>query len=403
MERLNCFVCKEYVLNGLNGLVYHFKFVHGLTINRGVGVSGFECGQDACKRRFSLFNSLRKHIQKVHLPRDRIDLPVEDAEFLQNKSSKTIVHHMEQDDVEHLNNSIAGNDDDNPDDNNDVPTHEDEFRQFDLKLSVVRMIARLQSKSSVTGAVLTDVLDEYEELLFDTVNFLKYHVRQFFDERDMIDTPPVEELLQKFEFDSPFEVLGSLNQQIDVLKTHCGYINPSEIPLGQRIDNVLDSETGTYVPKVGKETFQYVPIIDVLSLVLSNDDVKETILSEEPSAEGVIGSFIDGDQFKNNPFFQRYPHALRIDIYYDDLEVVNPLGSKTGSHKLGVFLMKIQNVPEQINSVLGSIHVLCLCYSADVKKYGFQPILQPFLRDLEKLESDNGVIITLQDSVGSVS
>ena len=41
----------------------------------------------------------------------------------------------------------------------------------------------------------------------------------------------------------------------------------------------------------------------------------------------------DGDLFKNHPLFSVDKTALQIVAYYDLIEVVNPLGSRT--HKLG--------------------------------------------------------------------
>lgn len=48
--------------------------------------------------------------------------------------------------------------------------------------------------------------------------------------------------------------------------------------------------------------------------------------------------FCDGQFFKHHPLFSENPHALQIIVYYDDVEVANPLGSYRGSHKLGNFL-----------------------------------------------------------------
>lgn len=94
-------------------------------------------------------------------------------------------------------------------------------------------------------------------------------------------------------------------------------------------------------------------------------------------------------------FFQKYKHAIRIQLYYDELEIVNPLSSKTGIHKLGVFYYTIQNLPPQINSELSSIHVLLFCCHLDIRKYEMKKILSPFLEDLITLESDEGVSILL--------
>ena len=43
----------------------------------------------------------------------------------------------------------------------------------------------------------------------------------------------------------------------------------------------------------------------------------------------------DGSLYKNHPLFAAHPDALQIILYYDDLEVCNPLGSNTKKHKIG--------------------------------------------------------------------
>ena len=48
--------------------------------------------------------------------------------------------------------------------------------------------------------------------------------------------------------------------------------------------------------------------------------------------------FCDGDFFKDHPVFTSNPLAIQIQVilYYDDIEVANPLGSKAVNHKLGI-------------------------------------------------------------------
>ena len=49
----------------------------------------------------------------------------------------------------------------------------------------------------------------------------------------------------------------------------------------------------------------------------------------------MLGDFCDGILFKDHDLFKEDPTALQIQLYYDELEVCNPLGSKTRKHKLG--------------------------------------------------------------------
>lgn len=53
------------------------------------------------------------------------------------------------------------------------------------------------------------------------------------------------------------------------------------------------------------------------------------------SENAIIGDFCDGHFFRHSSFFKRKQISLQINLYYDDVEVCNPLGSKRKVHKLG--------------------------------------------------------------------
>ena len=54
-----------------------------------------------------------------------------------------------------------------------------------------------------------------------------------------------------------------------------------------------------------------------------------------PATWWMIADYCDGEVFRQHPLFSRDLCALQIQLYYDDVEVVNPLGSKTTKHKVG--------------------------------------------------------------------
>ena len=53
--------------------------------------------------------------------------------------------------------------------------------------------------------------------------------------------------------------------------------------------------------------------------------------------------YADGAAFKEHALFSVDKGALRIFLYYDDLEVCNPLGSKAKTHKLSKQKMLYRN------------------------------------------------------------
>ena len=50
----------------------------------------------------------------------------------------------------------------------------------------------------------------------------------------------------------------------------------------------------------------------------------------------IIDWYLKGKSAKANPMLKNHPDAIRIILYYDTLEVCNPLGSASAQHKLGV-------------------------------------------------------------------
>lgn len=66
--------------------------------------------------------------------------------------------------------------------------------------------------------------------------------------------------------------------------------------------------------------------------------------------------------------------------------MANPLGSKRGAHKIGALYFVLRNLPPKFNSALMNIHLVALFHTEDLKKYGFDPILEPLINDIKTLE-----------------
>ena len=58
-----------------------------------------------------------------------------------------------------------------------------------------------------------------------------------------------------------------------------------------------------------------------------------------------------------------------------------------------MFYYSILNLPRKFAFTLPNIFVLAVTYSSDLKKYGFDPVLLPFCRELLELESAEGMKI----------
>lgn len=93
--------------------------------------------------------------------------------------------------------------------------------------------------------------------------------------------------------------------------------------------------------------FQYIPLEALLSKIAQNHDVWAMLNQEEtPKDQDIMKDYTDGDQFKSRELSSL--STLRLHFYIDEFEIVNPLGSKRGKHKLTAVYFKLGNIDKKI-------------------------------------------------------
>ena len=118
------------------------------------------------------------------------------------------------------------------------------------------------------------------------------------------------------------------------------------------------------------------------------EDYQAEILNQRTPASYLLADFCDGSLFKGHPLFSIDRNAFQIVGYYDDLEVVNPLGSYVKKHKLGCLFFFLGNIRPQFRSTLKTIHLVAVGRTEDIQHYGTNSFLTPFVEDLKRLYLD---------------
>lgn len=170
-------------------------------------------------------------------------------------------------------------------------------------------------------------------------------------------------------------------------------MEPVELVIGSRFDSRLNKKTGTYDQVVVKDKFMYVPILLTLKSIFKSEHAREMLKSPNYS-DSKLRDICDGSFFNTHPLFSSERHTIQIQMFYDDFEIANPLGSKRGVHKMGGIYFTLRNFSPKWNSILANIHLCALFHAEDIKHYSFSAILDPIVRDLKQLES-NGIDIPL--------
>ena len=70
-------------------------------------------------------------------------------------------------------------------------------------------------------------------------------------------------------------------------------------------------------------------------------------------------------------------HSVRLGfiLYYDDLEVVNPLGAFHGRHKLGMFYWALLNLDASSRMSFKNLHLMTVALVSDMDYYGIEQVL----------------------------
>jgi len=106
-------------------------------------------------------------------------------------------------------------------------------------------------------------------------------------------------------------------------KKRFNYVSPQQVYLGR--------------DKFNNARFMYyVPIKENLLAMFKDTSVQKMYQKTHSklSTPGVLSDISDGNTFKRSEFFSANSSALRIILYQDAFEVVNPLGSGRRKHKV---------------------------------------------------------------------
>lgn len=176
---------------------------------------------------------------------------------------------------------------------------------------------------------------------------------------------------------------------------------PKTIDLSRDIVSSSRDEQNNRNYKIKDKMMIYIPLKRIISNLIANEYVKEMVAEGLYSNDiSTLKSFNNGSLFKSCDFFIQKPDALQFILYYDELEVCNPLGSKAGLQKLGLFYMVLGNIPSKYRSCLKMINLLAIVKASYVKTYGMDKILEPIVDDLKDFE--NGVQINSETVFGKL-
>lgn len=168
------------------------------------------------------------------------------------------------------------------------------------------------------------------------------------------------------------------------------YVAPIEKALGTRFETEKN-ENGVEVPVLIQNTYSYVSILDTLRSLFKNEEFLKTFLDYNKNngnghqcKPGEYEDFCCGSIHKSHDIFRNT--NIQLEIFVDDFETCNPIGSRATIHKMCGVYFRIRNMPNV--STLSSIFLIALFHSDDAKSKhtDFNDIWRVILAELKELQ-----------------
>lgn len=364
-----CPKCKQFSTE-VKKLIWHLRQIHALTNEQDMTII---CSQDGCPRTYHNLQSYSKHLHRDH--KSTVTFMEESFHSIDHVSYETDTYETETANIE-----------------------ETDFYQSKtdtVDATVASFVAKTYSSPDTTLAEVTKHVSWTQEVVQRTVGGLQQSTTKLLKDLQVpLDSERVQTLLNEFHtakemfkvVETPYKMNKYFEDKFDLVK-------PTEVFIGHRPET--KRVQGQMKQVLAADTCQYVSIIETIKFLFCNNQMQKVYFQCDEGSDGKMYNYCDGSKFSSHPLFSRCPEALQIQLYFDDLETTNPLGTKTKIHKMGAVYFCLKNLPPQHNSSLSNIHLCLLFNSIDREVYGYGKILEPLLEDLKVLET-TGVQVDVQ-------
>lgn len=139
-----------------------------------------------------------------------------------------------------------------------------------------------------------------------------------------------------------------------------------------------------------KQLGYHVPLAQALTMLLQQEQIWKLVCRKPRHSRKIMTDFADGQYLQSHDLMTK-DTFLQLVLYYDDLELQNPLRSNK-KHKLGMFYFTILNLPVNLRSQLQNIFALAVARVSNIKAAGFSVILADFLDTVKQLRTKGLVI-----------
>lgn len=405
---LECFKCGRY-FSDLSQAFKHLKKIHLLENN----LSELSCLVSKCGKTYRTFDSLRSHVKKCIVQAKSKD-EFEPESNLDVENSKQEDANIESDIIEHVRTIDLHSYEyeyEPSNENVQINAPTDNAYVYEIESHSYQMSEFLNKYSNDIKAMF--LTNQNTDKIFDLSirlieNFTKFCRNLLEDSRynkDDVLHLALDYVRKKFAEDH-----STYKRQQQLLKNE-SFINPQTKVLGTHWEMVKSKSTNSWIPRLLESKIHYTPILPTLQSLFKRKEFSDMYFEHNLGTnrhrcqEGAYKYFCCGDLFKKSELFLDQPHALQLQIATDDFEICDPLGSKSGIHKMTPIYFTIKNVPSHYLSKLSNINLVSLSRADDVKtkETDFNDLWEHVVREIIHLENTGIQIESKPNLRGTIS
>ena len=236
-----------------------------------------------------------------------------------------------------------------------------------------RLVARTCIQSTIKEQLVEPLVSKIKDEIF----------------RRLAKTPQEQQCLEK-QIGAVFEVHAGIETEFleeAVLRRTFKPVKPVKRELVDRPDAqgvAQGSRRGDFVYDVPMKQELEAMLAKDPSLHAQLKQASEAWATERPEpgdSRTVYADFCDGEVLQSHPGLGRASDRsdgtvrLAFILYYDDLEVVNPLGAFHGTHKLGMFYWALVNIEPSERMSFHNLHLMTVALVSDIDYYGIEQVI----------------------------
>lgn len=381
-----CHDCDGIIDDGKK-FIKHILFFHK-------NQKSYACGMLSCPRVFSSIDSLRKHLKMKHSLANNQNTARSRPKKQKKKQNNTVCDVPLCDELESTPRT-SQNDETNI--SNILPDNSENIITYGIdNQDLVLFAAELFSFSDIPRCRAINIIKSTSNVIETILGRVQNRVLMSIKESN--SQIQLETNIQKIFHETQLKTSSITEWNLlNLFKSLGTFIEPTEYLLGEIPEFRKKNNTRRLVMK---EVFaQFIPIRNVLKNFFELPNIFEETKNYLRTLEhdDIISNFVQGNLWRKlrEDFGDKF--VLPINLFFDDFENNNPLGSHKGISKCGAVYLSISCLPPAIASKLDSIFLLALFNSLDRKMFSNAIIFSRVIDELKELET-NGIEISVRNS-----